>query len=53
MISVMLGALPRTYYACGLNHNVCFVIPEWNMVIVRMGVDGNPPEGKHVIWNEF
>jgi hypothetical protein len=23
------------------------------MVIVRMGVDGNPPEGKHVIWNEF
>ena len=44
---------PRTYYASGLNHNVCFVIPEWSMVIVRMGTDGNPPEDKHVIWNEF
>lgn len=20
---------------------MCFVIPEWNMVIVRMGLDGN------------
>jgi CubicO group peptidase (beta-lactamase class C family) len=52
-LSPMPDAPPRTYYASGLNHNVCFVIPEWNMVIVRMGVDGNPPEGKHVIWNEF
>jgi hypothetical protein len=23
------------------------------MVIVRMGDDPNPPEGKHVVWNEF
>jgi CubicO group peptidase (beta-lactamase class C family) len=52
-LSPMPDAPPKTYYASGLNHNVCFVIPEWNMVIVRMGVDGNPPEGKHVIWNEF
>ncbi|WKN46264.1 serine hydrolase domain-containing protein [Tunicatimonas pelagia] len=42
-----------TAYMSGLNHNVCFVIPEWDMVYVRMGVDGNPPEGKHVIHNEF
>ena len=37
----------------GLNHNVCAIIPEWNMVIVRTGNDKNPPEGKHVVWNEF
>jgi CubicO group peptidase (beta-lactamase class C family) len=42
-----------TAYMSGLNHNVCFVIPEWDMVYVRMGVDGNPPEGKHVVHNEF
>ena len=52
-LSAMPDAPPKTFYASGLNHNVCFVIPEWNMVIVRMGVDGNPPEGKYVIWNEF
>ena len=52
-LSPMPDAPKNTYYASGLNHNVCFVIPEWNMVIVRMGVDGNPPEGKHVVWNEF
>jgi CubicO group peptidase (beta-lactamase class C family) len=52
-LSAMPDAPPETYYASGLNHNVCFVIPEWQMVIVRMGVDGNPPEGKHVVWNEF
>ncbi len=40
-------------YMSGLNHNVCAIIPEWNMVVVRMGDDKNPPEGKHVVWNEF
>ncbi|MEM9832266.1 MAG: serine hydrolase [Bacteroidota bacterium] len=44
---------PGTAYMSGLNHNVCFVIPEWNLVYVRTGVDGNPPEGKHVVHNEF
>jgi CubicO group peptidase (beta-lactamase class C family) len=52
-LSAMPDAPKNTYYASGLHHNVCFVIPEWDMVIVRMGVDGNPPEGKHVVWNEF
>jgi CubicO group peptidase (beta-lactamase class C family) len=52
-LSAMPDAPRNLYYASGLNHNVCFVIPEWDMVIVRMGVDGNPPEGKHVVWNEF
>ena len=49
----MPDAPPGTAYMSGLNHNVCFVIPEWNMVYVRMGVDGNPPEGKHIVHNAF
>jgi CubicO group peptidase (beta-lactamase class C family) len=49
----MPDAPPGTAYMSGLNHNVCFVIPEWNLVYVRMGVDGNPPEGKHVLHNAF
>jgi CubicO group peptidase (beta-lactamase class C family) len=40
-------------YMSGLNHNVCCIIPEWNMVIIRMGDDKNPPEGKHLVWNQF
>ena len=40
----------NTFYANGFNHNMCFVIPEWNMVIVRMGMDGNP-EDKAAVWN--
>ena len=43
----------RTYYASGLNHNLLFVVPEWNMVVVRMGTDGNPPFGKPKVWNQF
>ncbi len=44
---------PNTFYASGLHHNLLFVIPKWNMVIVRMGTDGNPPFGKHNVWNHF
>ena len=39
-----------TYAALGHNNNVCFVIPRWNMVIVRLGVDGNIPDSK---WDLF
>ncbi|MBX3744734.1 MAG: hypothetical protein KF833_05445 [Verrucomicrobiae bacterium] len=39
------GFPPGTDYASGLNHNLCIIIPEWEMVIVRMGVDGNAPPG--------
>ena len=52
-LRAMPNAPPRTFYASGLNHNVCFVIPEWNLVIVRMGVDGNPVFGKHNVYNHF
>ncbi|GAB5558908.1 MAG: hypothetical protein SynsKO_05550 [Synoicihabitans sp.] len=44
---------PGTYYMSGLHNNMCFVIPEWNMVIVRRGEDGNPPEGKRFVYNAF
>src|SRR5688572_22692948 len=29
----------RTFAARGHNNNWCFVIPEWKMVIVRLGLD--------------
>jgi len=33
------GATTGTYSASGYNNNDMFVIPEWNMVIVRLGLD--------------
>ena len=48
------GASPvDAYYTSGLNHNVCLVVPEWDMVIVRMGMDGNPEYGKHLLYSEL
>jgi CubicO group peptidase (beta-lactamase class C family) len=44
------GAPPGMFWAAGHNNNRCFIIPEWNMVIVRLGLDGNPAD--HV-WNDF
>jgi CubicO group peptidase (beta-lactamase class C family) len=35
------GAPPRTFAACGHNNNMCFVVPEWDLVLVRLGTDGN------------
>ena len=46
-------APPGTAYMSGFNHNVCFVVPDLNLVVVRMGEDGNPAAGKHVAWNAF
>jgi CubicO group peptidase (beta-lactamase class C family) len=40
-------------YMSGIYHNVCCLIPEWNMVVIRKGNDKEPPEGKNVVWNEF
>ena len=36
------GAPEGCYFASGHNNNKCIVIPEWNMVIIRMGEDGHP-----------
>jgi CubicO group peptidase (beta-lactamase class C family) len=33
------GATAGTYAACGYNNNDLFVVPEWKMVIVRLGLD--------------
>lgn len=44
------GAPQGMFWAAGHNNNRCFIIPEWNMVIVRLGLDGNPAD--HV-WNDF
>jgi CubicO group peptidase (beta-lactamase class C family) len=41
-------APPRTFAAIGLHHNVCIVVPEWQMVIVRLGEDRSPEGGHHV-----
>lgn len=52
-LSRMPDAPLHTAYLSGFNHNICCIIPEWDMVIIRMGDDKNPPEGKHIVWNEF
>ncbi|GAA4399781.1 hypothetical protein GCM10023187_12200 [Nibrella viscosa] len=49
----MPDAPAGTYFAAGLNHNLCIVIPEWDMVIVRLGNDGNPPGGHAQTLNNF
>ena len=33
------GAPESTFAACGYNNNDLFVLPEWNMVVVRLGLD--------------
>ena len=38
-----MDALPKeSYYASGFNNNKMWVIPKWDMVIVRLGADGMP-----------
>jgi CubicO group peptidase (beta-lactamase class C family) len=50
-------ALPHapagTFYAAGLGHNILLVVPEWEMVIVRLGEGGNPPEGHAAVIDTF
>jgi CubicO group peptidase (beta-lactamase class C family) len=43
-------APPGTYAALGFNNNRCFVVPEWNLVLVRLGRDGNIDES---VYNAF
>jgi CubicO group peptidase (beta-lactamase class C family) len=48
------AAPPGTYTAHGHGCNYCFVVPEWNMVVVRMGTApvGTIPE-QDALWNAF
>ncbi|MBP7085279.1 MAG: serine hydrolase [Giesbergeria sp.] len=47
------AAPPQTYSARGASANICFVVPEWNMVIARLA--GAPGESKtsDLTWNTF
>lgn len=42
-----------TFYRSGYPHNMLFIVPEWNMVIVRLGdeYDGRPKMERMAIWN--
>jgi len=42
-----------TYSASGYNNNDMFVIPEWNMVIVRLGLDQSQLKITDAIYNTF
>jgi CubicO group peptidase (beta-lactamase class C family) len=46
------SAPPKTYTSKGASRNYCFVIPEWNMVIVRMD-DSMGMSKADKIWNNF
>jgi CubicO group peptidase (beta-lactamase class C family) len=50
---LMPDAPPQAYFAAGLKHNICLVIPEWEMVIVRMGEDHNPVQGHASVLNQM
>ena len=39
-----MGAPPGTFAAIGFNNKQCFVIPEWRMVVVRLGTEGDVPD---------
>ena len=40
------------YWAAGFNNNMCFIVPDWDMVVVRMGTNGIPIDSDKT-WNEF
>ena len=42
-----------TYAAAGHNNNRLFVIPDWNMVIVRLGLDERDGKIPDSVWSEF
>jgi CubicO group peptidase (beta-lactamase class C family) len=47
------GAPYGTYAASGYNNNDMFVIPEWKMVIVRLGLDQSESKITNTIYNTF
>ena len=49
----LLPDLPeRAFFSAGLKHNVCLVVPEWGLVLVRLGEDHNPPDGHAAVLND-
>lgn len=52
------SAPPKAYTSHGRGSNFCFVIPEWNMVVVRMGTipfgsATNRPNRQDIVWDTF
>ena len=50
------GATPGTFAAYGARNNLMFVVPEWNMVIVRLGHDSGVGGATTITdgqWSEF
>jgi len=47
------AAPTSTFAASGHNNNKLFVIPDWNMVIVRLGLDENDGKISDAVWSEF
>lgn len=48
------SAPPGAYTSHGHSSNFCFVIPEWNMVIVRMGTESiGPLHRQDALWDAF
>lgn len=45
------AAPPKTYVARGFNNNVCFVVPEWDLVLVRMGTASEPGTRFDAFWD--
>lgn len=42
-----------TYAASGYNNNKMFIIPEWDMVVVRLGLDSRDMAITDNIWDQF
>jgi CubicO group peptidase (beta-lactamase class C family) len=47
------GAPVGTYAASGYNNNDMFIIPEWNMVIVRLGLDESQRKITDEVYSKF
>jgi len=47
------GAPYSTYAASGYNNNDMFIIPEWNMVIVRLGLDQSERSITNAVYSNF
>jgi CubicO group peptidase (beta-lactamase class C family) len=47
------GAPPTTFAALGFNNNRMWIIPEWQMVVVRLGLDEAQREINDEVANEF
>jgi CubicO group peptidase (beta-lactamase class C family) len=47
------GAPPVTFAALGYNNNHLFIIPEWEVVVVRLGLDHRDTKMTDATWSEF